>query len=203
MPVQFEDGRLFERHTVKSFAYVMHLAAKKSSEDMLVMASGLPFWETIKVIRSRASELAAEIHAIEKREANRVEQAKPGRNAYARRFHSERYASDPKFKLECCIRAHIRHALRKVGAKKTARSFEALGYTAQELKDHITSLLQPGMTWENHGTVWHIDHKRPVSWFKFDADNPSEFIAECWALENLQPLSARENLSKQARYEHA
>jgi hypothetical protein len=35
--MQLEDGRLFERHTVKSFAYVMHLAAKKRSEDMLVM----------------------------------------------------------------------------------------------------------------------------------------------------------------------
>lgn len=195
--------QLFERHTVKSFAYVMHLAAKKGCEDMLVLASGEPIEETLRVVRSRAGCLAAELLKLEQGDASRKQRSRPVVNAYARRRHKERYATNPRYKLECCVRAHIAHALRTVGGRKTAPTFTSLGYTAQQLQDHLTPLLRPGMTWSNHGSVWHIDHKRPVSWFSFNPDNPEAFIAECWALTNLQPLFARENLSKQARYSHA
>lgn len=46
------------------------------------------------------------------------------------------------------------------------------------------------MTWENHGD-WHIDHIKAVATYDKDAD-----IREVCALENLQPLWAFDNLSK-------
>lgn len=66
---------------------------------------------------------------------------------------------------------------------------EKLGYSVDDFKAHMECLFQDGMTWGNHGE-WHVDHVIPVSKF------PSDKIAEVNSLDNLQPLWAKENLSK-------
>ncbi len=73
-------------------------------------------------------------------------------------------------------------------------------YTLKELMDHLEKQFRPGMSWENYGPIWHIDHIRPVSWFTFDSKDDPQF-KECWALTNLQPLFKQENLAKSDRYE--
>ena len=50
------------------------------------------------------------------------------------------------------------------------------------------------MTWENHTTHgWHIDHVKPCA--VFDLSKPEE-QKKCFHYTNLQPLWAKENLSK-------
>ncbi len=49
------------------------------------------------------------------------------------------------------------------------------------------------MTWESHGTVWHIDHIIPC--VSFNLLNEDE-IYKCYNYGNLQPLSVADNLSK-------
>ena len=56
------------------------------------------------------------------------------------------------------------------------------------------------MSWENYGQ-WHIDHRIPESWFKIHTMHDKSF-KDCWALSNLQPLWAKENLSKNNRYKN-
>jgi len=51
------------------------------------------------------------------------------------------------------------------------------------------------MTWENHGSVWHIDHIIPISAFNIISIGCIDF-RRCWALKNLQPLFVKENISK-------
>jgi len=46
------------------------------------------------------------------------------------------------------------------------------------------------MSWENRGE-WHIDHIKPVSSF-----DKSEKMSVVNSLDNLQPLWAKDNLSK-------
>lgn len=46
------------------------------------------------------------------------------------------------------------------------------------------------MTWENHGE-WHIDHIVPL-----DLGNNEEEILQLNYYKNLQPLWAKENISK-------
>jgi len=48
-------------------------------------------------------------------------------------------------------------------------------------------------------TIWHIDHIRPISAFSFTVPEDPEF-KECWALNNLQPLWAFDNLSKGGKW---
>lgn len=69
---------------------------------------------------------------------------------------------------------------------------EKLGYTIEEFKNHIELLFQDGMTWENHGE-WHIDHIMPVSKITVNSHEDAKIINQ---LSNLQPLWAKDNLSK-------
>ena len=76
---------------------------------------------------------------------------------------------------------------------------DIVNYNIEELKVHLENKFRDGMTWENYGKHWHIDHIKPVSHFKFTSKFDQEF-KECWQLTNLQPLLAKENLSKGNRY---
>jgi len=75
-----------------------------------------------------------------------------------------------------------------------------LFYNVEELKNHLESQFAPEMTWNNYGTLWHIDHKTPLSWFKIQDEN-DEKLRIAWGLANLQPKTAIENLRKGNRYE--
>lgn len=86
---------------------------------------------------------------------------------------------------------------RSLKGNKANRHWETLvSYTLEELKQYLESLFQPGMTWENHTLDgWHIDHKIPISSFNIISYDCEDF-KRCWALENLWPLWAEENLKK-------
>jgi hypothetical protein len=87
---------------------------------------------------------------------------------------------------------------RSLKGKKAGRRWETLvGYTLADLMQHLERQFSPGMTWENLGE-WHIDHRVPLSSFKFESPEDPDFRA-AWALTNLQPLWAADN---QAKYAH-
>ena len=74
-----------------------------------------------------------------------------------------------------------------------------MGYTKYELKEHLESQFTGGMSWDNMNE-WHIDHIRPVSSFDFDSTEHPDF-KKCWALNNLQPLWAEDNLRKNDKWD--
>jgi len=78
------------------------------------------------------------------------------------------------------------------GHTKEGRTFELVGCTASELRNHVESLFAKGMSWSNYGE-WHIDHKVEVS--KFDLSD-IEQQKKCFHFTNLQPLWAEDNLRK-------
>lgn len=95
-------------------------------------------------------------------------------------------------KLNIAIASNIRHSLK--GTKK-GRHWETLvGYTLAELMQTLEKEFRPGMTWKNHGS-WHIDHIIPLARFSFESSDDPEF-KKAWALKNLQPLWAGENIRK-------
>ena len=106
------------------------------------------------------------------------------------REYMRRKRQDPYFKLS----RNISKALWAwLNGKKSFRHWEnVLGYTAETLITHLESKFRDGMSWENYGPYWHVDHIKPLS---LCAD-----LNEAWALSNLQPLLSKENLSKGNRY---
>ena len=91
-------------------------------------------------------------------------------------------------------RSTLRNTLKRLKSKKSASTIEILGYSPDDLKNHIESLFKDGMTWDNYGE-WHIDHIKPVSIFDYNED-----ISVVNSLLNLQPLWAFENFSKSNKY---
>lgn len=101
----------------------------------------------------------------------------------------------PKGKIDSHMRTLMGRALKQ---HKVGRSWKSLvPYAWQELKAHIEAQFQPGMTWENHGE-WHLDHIRPRASFNYTTPEDPEF-QQCWAMENLQPLWALDNIRKGAK----
>lgn len=95
-----------------------------------------------------------------------------------------------EFRVTAFMRACIRRLLRSEEKRRVASS--DLYYTRDELIKHLESLFKDGMSWDNYGE-WHIDHIKPISAFIKEGNlNHNEVNA----LDNLQPLWAKDNLSK-------
>lgn len=119
------------------------------------------------------------------------EKRRPGANE---RFH-KLYGSDLVFTLTHRVRALVKRTLR-FNKKKDGKMKNILGFTVDELRQHIEKQFIEGMNWDKflRGEI-HLDHKIPINFFKPEGvDDPA--FKECWALSNLQPLWSRENLSK-------
>ena len=73
-----------------------------------------------------------------------------------------------------------------------------LGYTIEQLRIHLETRFQPGMTWDNYGK-WEVDHVKPHCQFSYKTKEDPDFKA-CWALSNLRPLWKLANRRKGKRY---
>jgi hypothetical protein len=110
-------------------------------------------------------------------------------NEYQKRYLSKNTNTLLGIRLRTLI-----HVSLKGRGKKSDSTLSLTGCTIQELKAHLESLFQPGMTWENHSRDgWHIDHKIPCA--AFDLADPEE-QKRCFHYTNLQPLWAMDNIMK-------
>ena len=106
-------------------------------------------------------------------------------------YRKTRVKTDPKFKLICNLRRRLNKALKSKKWRKDNTTKNILGCNADQLKQHLEQQSQPGMTWENQGSFWHIDHIIPLS----SALSKEELYKLCH-YTNLQPLMALDNLKK-------
>lgn len=125
-------------------------------------------------------------------------------------YAAHKLKSDPSFRLRLLISTTIRASLKRAGVSKNGETFtKYLPYSIQEIKDHLENQFEPWMNWNNWGVynidtwddndtstwTWQIDHIIPQSLFLYSSMTDENF-QKCWALENLRPLSAKQNLSK-------
>jgi hypothetical protein len=100
--------------------------------------------------------------------------------------------NDLKFKIGSNLRSRIRASLS--GKPKVSTTMKLVGCSIQLLKQHLEKHFTSGMSWSNYGySGWHIDHIKPCA--KFDLKKVSEQY-KCFHYTNLQPLWAKDNLSK-------
>lgn len=136
-------------------------------------------------------------HVKERRlKQRRTPEALERTRLYNRVYARERAARDPVYKMRRRLHSEIASALK---GKRRARQWwqAACGYTVEELRRHLEALFTDGMSWENHGTLWEIDHIRPVASFNIKSIESAAFRA-AWALLNLRPLLKTLNRAKGA-----
>ena len=104
----------------------------------------------------------------------------------------ERKQNDIQFRLACNLRGRFYKALKN--NQKSGSAVSDLGCSIEELKFHLETKFQLGMTWENWSpTGWHVDHILPLA--SFDLTDRGQFLKACHYTD-LQSLWAKDNLKK-------
>lgn len=110
------------------------------------------------------------------------------------RYAQNKKKIDPEFKIKCLLRNRILSALKKNCIGKAYKSTELLGCSISDYKIHLEKQFKDGMTWQNHGIMWEIDHIIPVA--SFNLLDPEE-QKKAFHFSNTQPLNWQENRRKQ------
>ena len=110
------------------------------------------------------------------------------------REYQKRKRKDNSFRLSKNLSKAIWECLKGKKSNKNWEDF--VSFTLQDLKLHLEERFKESMTWDNYGSFWHLDHIKPLSWFNLETE-----FEKAWSLNNLQPLEAKLNLSKNNKYE--
>lgn len=135
-------------------------------------------------------------------EAQRLARLRPEAAEYARIngvcLMTARYHTLADARAKFITMKEIRRGLKGRRQRKANAVWDALPYDADELFDHLQALLRPGMTWDNFGSYWCLDHIVPYCTFGVATIGDDAWKA-AFALTNLQPLTLEENAAKGVR----
>jgi hypothetical protein len=106
-------------------------------------------------------------------------------------YERSKRSTDLNFRIASTLRCRIRAALNGIG--KTSRTVGLLGCSIADFRIYLESRFDHGMTWENYGTFWEIDHIMPCA--IFNLSNP-DHQRRCFHFSNHQPLTVSANRKK-------
>jgi hypothetical protein len=109
---------------------------------------------------------------------------------YNKHYVPYKLLTDKIYKIKYVIRKLIAHSIWNKGYTKKSRTFEILGISYEEFSLYMERQFVKGMSWDNHGE-WHIDHIIPIATAHTEDD-----VIRLNHYTNLQPLWAKDNLSK-------
>lgn len=147
--------------------------------------------------RSRAASKAYYYANRERMQERSRNYTSSNRDYYAQKNREwrKRMHDNPEYRLLDSVRTAFKRGLKSQGVRKSRKVLSSLPYTVNELRTHLESQFRDGMSWENYGNFWHIDHIVPLAALPFKTlDEPNFHTA--WGLSNLRPLPATENFKK-------
>jgi hypothetical protein len=130
------------------------------------------------------------------------EESKAQRRVRAKERY-ERLKNEPHFIMRQAARNCVSRIARQIKThrrKVRSRTVEFLGCNYEAAAAWISAQFRDGMTWENHGEVWEIDHKRPLASFDLKVEDQRR---QAMHYTNLQPLLVHENRAKSDKWESA
>jgi len=154
------------------------------------------YLENREVLREKSREYYANNSAkIKKYKKRMYAKNKESYRKRLRVWESKRYKTDPIFKLKKLLRNSVHNVI--IGKYKSAPTLKLLGCTIKGFKEYFESKFTEGMAWSKflRGEI-HIDHITPCA--SFDLTKPEQQQI-CFHYTNLQPLWARDNMSKGAK----
>ena len=202
--LMLKSAEKLKRYNEKNAEKVKADAARRYLEDreQRLQKARDYYIQNKKAVNKRNSEYGKKNAEHLKKKANEYRAANRDKSrAWARKYGKvhraklteklrEKRRSDPIFRLKDAIRGSIRAYL---GSRKTRRgsTFEIVGCTPDFLREHLERQFKPGMTWDNYGSHWHVDHRIPLA-----SGRSSDEVKGLSHWTNLQPLEALENLIK-------
>jgi len=103
-------------------------------------------------------------------------------------YLKNRRITNPNYKMSTVLRNRLKKLVK--GEKHT---MEVLGCDILLFRKWFEFQFSEKMNFDNHGTIWHVDHVIPCA--KFNLLNDVE-VNRCFNWTNLQPLECKKNLSK-------
>lgn len=195
-----------------------YLASSKSTKRRAVCMACVAAYSKSEKVRAKKrkrwhenkDELNAARRTDEHRKRSREQQKK--RKAKINAHERKKRREDPVWRLRRCVSKDIARALKSNGSHKSMSFLKCVPYTMMKLKMHLENQFEPWMAWNNHGSYkadawddhnpstwkWQVDHIIPQSDLPYKSMKSKNF-KKCWALENLRPLSAKQNLLDGAR----
>ena len=116
---------------------------------------------------------------------------------YVMNWQRRKYRNDPEYNLTRRLRNRMHHALD--GKLKSDGTFELLGCTCEQFKEHLERQFTDGMAWGQRG-LWAVDHIIPLAAFDLSIPEHQRYAFH-WS--NCQPLWKQDNLEKSDSYDPA
>ena len=167
-----------ERLKIRTHKTCIECKAEKSVEEFYRQHSGRGYLSRCK-----------KCHNVKTAEAKRLDPH------YREKFNAwrlNRYRTEPGFRLRSSMSSRLSMLLsgRLKDSKDTMRY---VGCALEFLMTHLEKSFKKGMTWDNYGNIWHVDHIIPCARYNH---NEEEQVKRCWNWQNLQPMFAMENVKK-------
>lgn len=115
---------------------------------------------------------------------------------YWRKWRENKYKTSLSYKIGSNISSHLWHSLKRNVKSKSIKIL--LGCTIEEFRIYIESLFEEGMTWDNYGPIWELDHIIPRAYFDFSKQEDQE---KCFHYTNYRPLFKKDNTSKSSNFQ--
>jgi hypothetical protein len=144
---------------------------------------------------------ASEYHFKNRDRRLKLQKEYHSRTYHLRKHKQREYEQQPHVATARFIRQQVGRVLGKIDTKKEFHSVEYVDYTPIQLKEHIESLFQPGMSWDNHGLgkgKWQIDHKKEIAQYIKEGVTDVNIINR---LDNLQPLWTEDHAIKTGAFQ--
>lgn len=126
------------------------------------------------------------------------ESYKQKHNEYKKVWCRNKRKYDNDYRVRYNTSRRIREILSLNGLKKDQSTVKYTGCSLSRLMSHLEKQFQDGMSWNNYGKIWHIDHIIPCTAFDVSRELQKRM---CFYYKNLQPLWSNENIKKSNTYD--
>ena len=150
--------------------------------------------------RDKKIELSRQYRELNREEINKKNRIR-NKTLHRVEYRKAKRQNDVQYKLSLWLRNQLYRCLNN---KKDIKTSDIIYYTREQLKQRIEMNFVDGMNWDNHGKVWHIDHRKPLCMFDyFDKYGEIDYniVRQANSLCNLKPLFIKDNLTKNKNIE--
>ena len=103
----------------------------------------------------------------------------------------KRFKENPQLRIKSSYYTRLNQCYKKKYKSKTLLYY--MGCSFEQFIEWIHFQFEKGMTFDNYGSEWHMDHVKPCASFDLTKEND---LKECMNWKNIRPCWGKENISK-------